>query len=234
MSDKISYRKIFRNGLWQENPGLVQLLGLCPLLAVSNTVVNGLALGIATIAVLCATNMLVSITRKWTHHDYRLPIFVLVIASFVTVVELMFKAFAFDLHLSLGIFIPLIVTNCVILGRAEAFASRRPVLEAVVDGLAHGTGFAAVLILLGGAREIIGYGTLFANAEHLLGPAGASLEISFSTEADGLLLAILPPGAFIGLAIIIAARNLLSARHNQTHAEPTSERTVNPDKATSG
>jgi electron transport complex protein RnfE len=215
MSEKLSYREIIRNGLWQENPGIVQLLGLCPLLAVSNTFVNGLGLGIATIAVICATNLLVSITRHWTHHDFRLPIFVLVIASFVTVVELLFKAFAFDLHLALGIFIPLIVTNCVILGRAEAFASRHPVLESLLDGLAHGAGFAGVLMLLGGVREMIGYGTLFANAEHLVGPAGSNLEINFSTPSGGLLLAILPPGAFIGLAVIIAFRNFLAARRSK-------------------
>jgi electron transport complex protein RnfE len=210
MSEQPRYREIFRNGLWQENPGLVQLLGLCPLLAISNTLINGLGLGIATITVLCATNVLVSITRHWTHHDFRLPIFVLIIASFVTVVELLFKAFIFDLHLALGIFIPLIVTNCVILGRAEAFASRQPVLAAMVDGLAHGTGFAFVLILLGGAREIIGYGSLFVNAEQLIGPAGAALKISFLEEPNGLLLAILPPGAFIGLAVMIALRNFLA------------------------
>lgn len=212
MAEQPRYREIFRNGLWQENPGLVQLLGLCPLLAVSNTLINGLGLGIATIAVLCATNVLVSITRNWTHHDFRLPIFVLIIATFVTVVELLFKAFIFDLHLALGIFIPLIVTNCVILGRAEAFASRQPVLAAMIDGLAHGTGFAFVLILLGGTREIIGYGSLFVNAEHLIGPAGAALKISFSAEPNGLLLAILPPGAFIGLAVMIAVRNFLAGR----------------------
>jgi electron transport complex protein RnfE len=210
MSEQPRYREIFRNGLWQENPGLVQLLGLCPLLAISNTLINGLGLGIATITVLCATNVLVSITRHWTHHDFRLPIFVLIIASFVTVVELLFKAFIFDLHLALGIFIPLIVTNCVILGRAEAFASRQPVLAAMVDGLAHGTGFAFVLILLGGAREIIGYGSLFVNAEQLIGPAGTALKISFLAEPNGLLLAILPPGAFIGLAVMIALRNFLA------------------------
>jgi electron transport complex protein RnfE len=224
MSEHLSYREIFHNGLWQENPGLVQLLGLCPLLAVSNTLINGLGLGIATIAVICATNILVSSTRNWTHHDFRLPIFVLVIATFVTVVEFLFKAFVFDLHLSLGIFIPLIVTNCVILGRAEAFASRQPVLAALVDGLAHGMGFAGVLIVLGGIREIIGYGSLFANAEHLLGPAGASLKISFSTQANGLLLAVLPPGAFIGLALMIAARNFLAARRSKGRDDLPAER----------
>lgn len=212
MSERIRYREIFRNGLWQENPGLVQLLGLCPLLAVSNTLINGVALGIATIAVLCATNVLVSATRNWTHHDFRLPIFVIVIASFVTIVEFLFKAFIFDLHLALGIFIPLIVTNCVILGRAESFASRQPVLAALVDGLAHGAGFALVLILLGGLREIIGFGSLFANAEYLFGPAGAALKVSILSEPNGLLLVVLPPGAFIGLAVLIAMRNFLAAR----------------------
>lgn len=219
MSDRSSFREIVRNGLWQENPGLVQLLGLCPLLAISNTFVNGLGLGIATILVICATNFVVSLTRAWTHHDFRLPIFVLIIATLVTVVELLFKAFVFELHLSLGIFLPLIVTNCVILGRAEAFASRRPVIEALVDGLAHGAGFAAVLMLLGGTREIIGYGTLFANAEHLIGPAGAGLEVSVFSPPDGLLLAILPPGAFIGLAVIIALRNRLATRARKRSTE---------------
>ena len=138
--------------------------------------------------------------------------FILVIATFVTVVELLFKALAFDLYLNLGIFIPLIVTNCVILGRAEAFASRQPVIAALVDGLAYGIGFAVVLILLGGMREIVGQGSLFRGAEALLGPWGANLEISFSSEPTGLLLAMLPPGAFIGLAILIALRNTISQR----------------------
>jgi len=200
-------------------------------LAVSNTLINGLGLGIATIAVLCATNALVSITRNWTHHDFRLPIFVLIIATFVTVVELLFKAFIFDLHLALGIFIPLIVTNCVILGRAEAFASRQPIIAAMIDGLAHGTGFAFVLILLGGAREIIGYGSLFVNAEHLIGPAGAALKISFSAESNGLLLAVLPPGAFIGLAVMIAVRNFLATPHVKKLASSEPERPDIPGQA---
>jgi len=215
LSDRPDYTEIFRSGLWQENPGLVQLLGLCPLLAVSNTLINGLGLGIATIFVICATNVLVSATRQWTHHDLRLPTFVLVIATFVTIVELLFKAFAFNLHLALGIFIPLIVTNCVILGRAEAFASRQPPLAALVDGLAHGIGFAAVLVLLGGVREIIGRGSLFAGAEMLFGPASASLALRFSNEPVGFLLAVLPPGAFIGLALFIALRNYLAKRQQR-------------------
>ena len=131
MSNENGFRQILGRGLWYENPGLVQLLGLCPLLAVSNTLINGLGLGVATLFVICATNVLVSAGRRWLHTDFRLPTFVLIIATFVTVIELLFKAFLFDLHLALGIFLPLIVTNCVILGRAEAFASRQSIPAAL-------------------------------------------------------------------------------------------------------
>lgn len=186
-------RQIALRGLWSDNPGLVQLLGLCPLLAVSNTLENGLALGFATAVVLTATNCLVSSARGWIRHELRLPAFVLIIAAFVTVVQMLFKAYAFELHLSLGIFIPLIVTNCAILARAEVFASRQPLLPSLIDGLAHGAGFAGVLVLLGGARELL--------------------------STAGLQLASAPPGAFIGLALIIALRNWITAR--QTNAADT-------------
>jgi Na+-translocating ferredoxin:NAD+ oxidoreductase subunit E len=212
MSDVTSFKQIMQRGLWRENPGLVQLLGLCPLLAVSNTLINGLGLGIATIAVICATNVIVSAGRHWLHTDFRLPTFVLIIATFVTVVELLIKAFFFDLHLALGIFLPLIVTNCVILGRAEAFASRQPVSAALADGIAHGLGFAAVLVVLGGARELLGYGGLLTDLDILIGTAGQELATVIPQQQDGLLLAILPPGAFIGLAILIALRHMLVNR----------------------
>jgi len=212
MNDANSFKQIIRRGLWRENPGLVQLLGLCPLLAVSNTLINGLGLGIATLLVICATNVLVSASRHWLHTDFRLPTFVLIIATFVTVVELLFKAFLFDLHLALGIFLPLIVTNCVILGRAEAFASRQPVPAALADAIAHGLGFAAVLIVLGSLREILGYGGLLTDIDTLIGPAGRELVTGSSRQQAGLLLAILPPGAFIGLAILIALRHALARR----------------------
>ncbi len=212
MSDTDSFAQILRRGLWHENPGLVQLLGLCPLLAVSNTLVNGLGLGLATILVICATNVLVSACRRWLHDDFRLPVFVLIIATFVTSVELLCRAFWFDLHLALGIFLPLIVTNCVILGRAEAFASRQRVSAALADGLAHGLGFAAVLIALGGLRELVGQGSLLAGAELLFGPVGRGWSLELVPQSGGLLLAALPPGAFIGLAVLIAARNALTRR----------------------
>jgi len=212
MNNTANFRQIIKSGLWYENPGLVQLLGLCPLLAVSNTLINGLGLGIATIMVICATNVLVSASRRWLHSDFRLPTFVLIIATFVTIVELLFKAFLFDLHMALGIFLPLIVTNCVILGRAEAFASRQPVPAALADGIAHGLGFAAVLVVLGGLREIVGHGSLLTDIDVLLGPAGQEIAVGSSPRQTGLLLAVLPPGAFIGLAILIALRQSLVSR----------------------
>jgi len=218
MNNTPRFRQIIRRGLWSENPGLVQLLGLCPLLAVSNTLINGLGLGIATLLVICATNVLVSASRRWLHSDFRLPTFVLIIATFVTVIELLFKAFLFDLHLALGIFLPLIVTNCVILGRAEAFASRQPVPAALADGIAHGLGFAAVLIVLGSLREILGYGGLLTDIDTLIGPANHEFTTGSAPQRSGLLLAILPPGAFIGLAILIAIR------HSLTHRKATHER----------
>lgn len=199
-------------GLWQTNPGLVQLLGLCPLLAVTTSVINGLGLGLATIAVLCASNGLVAATRGWIHEDLRLPIYVLLIAGFVSAVDLIARAWFFDLHGSLGIFIPLIVTNCVILGRAEAFASRHAVRAALADGLGHGLGFAAVLVVLGALREVIGQGTLFAGAGMLFGDAGAALAFRVLPEGVSVPLAGLAPGAFIGLAALIAGRNSLAQR----------------------
>lgn len=202
------YKQTLIDGLWRNNPGLVQFLGICPLLAVSNTLVNGLGLGLATTAVLICSNLLVSLVRHWVADDVRLPAFVLIIAALVTVVELAAKAWFFDLWLSLGIFLPLIVTNCVILARAESFASRQPLVPAVIDGLAQGIGFMSVLAVLGALREIIGYGTLFANAEQLFGPAGSVLQVSLWSNG-GFLLALLPPGAFLGLALLIALRNML-------------------------
>jgi electron transport complex protein RnfE len=226
MNDATSFKQIIRRGLWLENPGLVQLLGLCPLLAVSNTLINGLGLGVATLLVICTTNVLVSAGRRWLHTDFRLPTFVLIIATFVTVIELLFKAFLFDLHLALGIFLPLIVTNCVILGRAEAFASRQPVPAALADGIAHGLGFAAVLIVLGGLRELLGYGSLLTDIDSLISPATQELATVSSQQQSGLLLAVLPPGAFIGLAILIALRHAL-VRRNTTSVRAENAATDN-------
>ncbi|MFO7763877.1 MAG: electron transport complex subunit E [Wenzhouxiangellaceae bacterium] len=205
-----SAREIWRQGLWDNNPGLVQLLGLCPLLAVTGTAVNGLGLGLATLFVLVLSNLAVSLTRGLVQPEIRIPVFVLIIATLVTVVDLVMQAWFSGLSRTLGIFIPLIVTNCTILGRAEAFASRRSVGEALIDGLAQGAGFAAVLIALGAGREIVGHGTLMADAHLLLGEWARSLELVVLPEQVGLLLAVLPPGAFIGLGLLIALKNRIA------------------------
>jgi len=198
-----------RNGLWYENPGLVQLLGLCPVLAVTSSFVNGLGLGIATLAVLVASNGLVSASRRWISADIRIPIYVLIIASLVTCIELLFKAWAPSLDRSLGIFVPLIVTNCAIVARAELFASRNPIGASMADGLAMGLGFALLLMAIGTFRELLGQGSLFARMDMLLG--GEPMRGLVLTDG-GWLLAILPPGAFFSLALAIAAKNVLDRR----------------------
>lgn len=207
-----SNTEITQNGLWTNNVALVQLLGLCPLLAVTSTLVNGLGLGIATLVTLVLSNALVSLIRGFVRSEVRLPVFVLIIASVVTIIELTMQAFFYDLYLVLGIFIPLIVTNCAIIGRAEGFASRNPVGASALDGLMMGMGFLVVLGLLGGMREIIGFGTLFNNAELMFGDAAKSLTIVFNADYGGFLLAILPPGAFFGLAILIVIKNVIDER----------------------
>lgn len=207
-----NYRNLALEALWRNNPGMVQLLGLCPLLAVSNSVVNGLGLGLATMAVLTFSNLSVSLARRWLSRDIRIPAFVLIIASLVTAVELVMNAWFHDLYRVLGIFIPLIVTNCAIIARAEAFASRQPVLPALWDGLMTGLGFMAVLVVLGAGRELIGNGSLLDGADMMLGPAGAALRIQFFEPDAGLLLAVLPPGAFIALGLLIAAKNAIDGR----------------------
>ncbi len=208
-------RDITLKGLWTNNPGLVQLLGLCPLLAVSTTVINGLGLGLATMATLVASNALVAAIRNWVRPEIRIPVFVMVIAAIVTAIELLMNAYLHELYRILGIFIPLIVTNCSIIGRAEAFASKNPVHLAALDGLAQGAGFAACLIVLGAMREALGMGTLLADAHLLFGPAAASWEIVLVEDFRGLLLAILPPGAFLGLGLLIAGKNWIDRRQAQ-------------------
>ncbi len=205
-----TYAEIARDGLWRNNAGLVQLLGLCPLLAVSNSVVNGLGLGLATTAVLVGSNVVVSFSRPMLRREIRIPAYVLIIASLVTAVDLWMQAVLFDLHRVLGIFIPLIVTNCAIIGRAEAFAARHDPRLALADALATGAGFTGVLVALGAMRELVGFGTLFRQAHMLFGEAGRALELQIFD--GGFLLAVLPPGAFIGLGLLIAAKNVIEQR----------------------
>lgn len=212
-------RTLIHDGIWHRNAGLVQLLGLCPLLAVSNSVVNGLGLALATLFVLVLTNVAVSLLRPLLVPALRIPIFVLIIASLVTIVELVLKAWFPELDRRLGIFVPLIVTNCTILARAEAFASREPPGRAAIDGVATGAGFGAVLVTLGAARELVGAGTLFAGMEQLLGDWASVLALRLLPD-DGLLLAVLPPGAFIGLGLMIAAHRWRQARVARGGGEP--------------
>jgi len=208
----LSYRDISANGLWKNNPAIVQLLGLCPLLAVTSTVVNAIGLALATTLVLVASNTAVSLIRNIVSDAVRLPAFVMIIASAVTCIELLMQAFAYELYQILGIFLPLITTNCVILGRADGFACKNSLLPSICDGLMMGLGFGAVLVVLGGLRELVGSGALFANMDLLFGPAAASWKIVLVDNYQDFLLAILPPGAFIFTGLLIALKNIIDAR----------------------
>jgi len=206
----VSYRQIFVDGLWRQNTGLVVLLGLCPLLAVTGTVVNAIGLGLATTLTLVFSNLAVSLSRPLLRPEIRIPAYVMIIASVVTAIDLLMQAWFHELYLVLGIFIPLIVTNCAIIGRAEAFASRNAPLPAMLDGLATGLGFCVALMALGALREIVGRGTLMSHADLMFGHLGESLSLTVIPDHPGFLLAILPPGAFMGLGLLIAARNGLN------------------------
>jgi len=223
--------KIVRDGLWDNNPGLVQLLGLCPLLAVTGTLINGLGLGLATLLVMIASNVTVSLIRNLVRSEVRIAVYVLIIASYVTAVELAMQAYFYDLYNILGIFIPLIVTNCAIIGRAEAYASKTTPLNAATDGLFMGLGFTAVLVVLGGMRELIGMGTILAQAHIMFGEAARNITVQFSTTHDVFLLAILPPGAFIGLGLMIAAKNVIDRRMAAKKGLPQAQVVSSPSQA---
>ncbi|NJD31326.1 MAG: electron transport complex subunit RsxE [Gammaproteobacteria bacterium] len=203
----MSASDILRNGLSTQNPALVQLLGLCPLLAVSTSVSSALGLGLATLAVLVTSNLLAAVLGRWLLPEIRLAVFVLAIAGTVTAVELAMAAWWPGLHDALGIFLPLIVTNCLVLARAESFASRQPPGAAFLDGVGMGFGFLLVLLALGATRELVGHGTLGADLGLLLGRGTAGGGLQVVPGGHGLLLALLPPGAFIVLGLMLAARN---------------------------
>ncbi len=204
------YQDICQKGLWKNNPALVQVLGLCPLLAVSASVVNALGLGLATLMVLTASNTAVSLIRNQISDTIRLPAFVMIIASLVSCIELMMKAYTYELYKILGIFIPLIVTNCAVLGRAEAFASKNKVLPAALDGFMMGLGFTLVLVCVGAIREILGTGMIFNNMQLLLGDMAAHWKINvLGDNYPGVILALLPPGAFIVVGFLMAAKNFI-------------------------
>ena len=211
----MAYQEIVENGLWKQNPGVVQLLGLCPTLAVTTSMVNGLSLGLATAVVMAVSNASVSPVRKWIPKEIRNPIYILIIAAIVTVIDLSMNAFVHPLYVVLGIFIPLIVTNCIVLARVEAFAAKNPTLPSALDGLMMGLGLTGVLTLLGGIRELVGKGTLFSGIDLVFGPEAKSMVLHVIPDYHGFLLAILPPGAFIGLGCLIAARNWAELRKSK-------------------
>lgn len=199
-------------GLWKNNSALVQLLGLCPLLAVTSTATNALGLGLATTLVLTLTNTAISALRRWMPAEVRIPIYVMIIASVVSAVQMLINAYAFGLYQSLGIFIPLIVTNCIVIGRAEAFAARNSVAISALDGFAIGLGATSAMFVLGSLREIIGNGTLFDGADALLGSWARVLRIEIFHTDTPFLLAMLPPGAFIGLGLMLAVKYLIDEK----------------------
>jgi len=206
------YRRILRDGLWDNNVVLAQQLALCPAMAVTGTATNGLGMGLATTAVLTMATGIASSIRSAVSPEVRIPVFVVIIATLVTLVDLALNAWLHDLHKVLGLFIALIVVNCAILGRVESFASKQAVLPSLADGFTMGIGFTAALVVLGGVREIMGSGTLFADAHLLLGNAFSFLELTLIPEYRGFLLMILPPGGFLALGFLLAGRRVLMSR----------------------
>jgi len=226
------YKQIMTDGLWSRNVVLAQLLALCPLMAVTGSATNGLGMGVATTFVLVAAGFSVSLWRGFITPEIRIPVFVLIIASQVTLVDMVMNAWLHELYKVLGLFIPLIVTNCAILGRAEAFSSRQNVLPSMIDGLFMGIGFTAVLVTIGGIRELLGAGTLFSNASLLLGEQFAFMEMTvFGEDYKGFLLLILPPGGFIVLGFLIALKNVIdAAREKRARRRVRHPEMVPPEK----
>jgi len=213
------YKRITRDGIWDNNVVFSQMLALCPLLAVTGTATNGLGMGLASLVVMILSGLIISMLREVITQEVRIPVFVLIIATVVTLVDMSMNAWLHDLHKVLGLFVPLIVTNCAILGRAESFAFRNPVLPSVVDGIMMGLGFTLALVLLGAMREILGSGTLFANAPLLLGSSFSFLELTLIPEYKGFLLMILPPGGFLALGFLLAAKRVVDQRIQNTKKE---------------
>ena len=224
-------KDIFYNAVWKQNPGIVQLLGLCPLLAVSSTVVNGVSLGLATTLVMTVSSGTIAPIRNYIPNEIRIPVFILIIAVLVTVVQYLMNAYMYGLFIVLGIFIPLIVTNCIVLARVEAFASRNAALPSALDGMAMGLGLTAVLGVLGAMREVIGKGTLFSGIDLALGDGAKSWVLHVIPDYHGFLIAILPPGAFIGLGLLIAAHNWFNLRAAARRKAATTEPAANASVA---
>lgn len=227
VKSSVDYQDIVEKGLWKNNPALVQVLGLCPLLAVSASVVNALGLGLATLMVLTASNTAVSLIRNQISDTIRLPAFVMIIASLVSCIELLMKAYTYELYQILGIFIPLIVTNCAVLGRAESFASKNKILPAALDGFMMGLGFTLVLVCVGAIREILGTGMIFSNMQLLFGDMALNWTLNIlGDNYPGVILALLPPGAFIVVGFLMAGKNLIDSYLKTKAAEKTSSQEI--------
>ncbi len=210
----MSYARITRDSLWDNNIVFAQTLGLCPTMAVTSTATNGLGMGLATAAVLVASNMLISSIRHAVSEEVRIPVYIVIIATLVTLVDVSINAWAHDLYKVLGLYIALIVANCAVLGRAEAFAAKNPILLSGMDGLMMGLGFTFALTMIGAVREILGAGTLFADAHLLLGSSFAFLETTIVPDYKGFLLMILPPGGFLAVGFLIAAKRVIDRRQS--------------------
>ncbi len=210
MITRDEFRQIAANGIWKQNTSIVQILGLCPLLAVTTNLVNGAMLSLATILVMALSGFAIASLRNLIPHEIRIPVFILIVAALVTVVDLLFNANLHDLYLVLGIFIPLIVTNCIVLARVEAYAAKNPPIQSILDGIFMGVGMLWTLSLLGGLRELIGGGTLFAGIDMVF-PGLQPLQL-LPKDYPGFLIAMLPPGAFILLGCLIAWKNWIEAR----------------------
>ena len=220
MITREEYRQIAANGIWKQNTSIVQILGLCPLLAVTTNLVNGVMLSLATIVVMAISGLAIASLRNFIPHEIRIPVFILIVAALVTVVDLLFNANLHELYLVLGIFIPLIVTNCIVLARVEAFANKNPPLQSTLDGVFMGIGMLWTLALLGGLRELIGGGTLFSGIDMVF-PGLQALQL-LPKDYPGFLLAMLPPGAFILLGCLIAWKNWIEARAAARQQHPIS------------
>jgi len=206
------YARITRDSLWNNNIVFAQTLGLCPTMAVTGTATNGLGMGLATTAVLVASNMIISSVRHAVSEEVRIPVFIVIIATLVTLVDVSINAWAHDLYKVLGLYIALIVANCAVLGRAEAFAAKQPILPSGMDGLMMGLGFTFALTTIGAVREILGAGTLFADAHLLLGHAFSFMELKIIPDYKGFLLMVLPPGGFLAVGFLIAGKRIIDRR----------------------
>lgn len=207
-----SYRTIVRDGLWDNNGVLAMLLGMCPAMAMTTSATNGFGMGVATAVVMAASSLLVAMFRGWITQEVRIPVFILIVAAMVTLVDLAMNAWMHELYKVLGLFIPLIVSNCLPLARLEAFAARQPALPAFLDGLFMGLGFTLALTGIGAVREIVGNGTLFADASLLLGPAFRAIELRILPADAGVLMMILPPGGFLVTGLLVVAKRMLDLR----------------------